>query len=65
MSDIYSVLSQAKILTAVHSFNYISTIDYSSFFYQWRVKSEICHKLTVFSHWGQEVFKDDDDDDEI
>ena len=57
ISDIYSVPFQVEILAAVHSSNYISTIDCSSFFHQWRVKSEACHKLTVSSHWGQEVFK--------
>ena len=57
MSDVYSVLSQAEILTAVHSFNYILTVDCSSFFHQWRVKSETHYKLTVSSHWGQKVFK--------
>ena len=52
MSNTYSVSSQAEILAAVHSFNYISTVDCSSFFHQWRVKSEAHNKLTVSSHWG-------------
>ena len=34
MSDTYSVSSQAEILAAVHSSNYILTIDCSSFFHQ-------------------------------
>ena len=57
MSDAYSVPSQADILAAVQGASYISTVDCSSFFYQWRVKSQDCHKLTVTSHCGQETFK--------
>ena len=57
MSDAYSVSSQADILAAVQGASYISTVDCSSFFYQWRVKSQNCHKLTVTSHCDQETFK--------
>lgn len=57
MFDTYLVLMQADILTAVQGFKYIFTVDCSSFFYQWCVKSGHCHCLTVVSHWGQKMFK--------
>ena len=57
MPDTYSVLSQADILAAVQGADYISTVDCASFFYQWRVKPQDRHKLTVSSHRGQETFK--------
>ena len=56
MLNTYSVFSQIDILTAVQEINYISTVNCASFFYQWRVKSQNCHKLTVSSHWGQKTF---------
>ena len=56
MSDTYSVSSQTDILTAVQEADYIFTVNCAFFFYQWRVKSQNCHKLTVSSHWGQEMF---------
>ena len=36
--------------------NFIFTVNCASFFYQWRVKLQNQHKLTVFSHWGQKIF---------
>lgn len=57
MSDAYSVLMQADILAVVQGFKYIFTVDCSSFFYQWCVKSRHCYCLTVASHWGQKMFK--------
>ena len=56
MSDTYSVSNQMNILTAVQEADYIFTVNCAFFFYQWRVKSQDCHKLTVSSHWGQEMF---------
>ena len=55
--DTYSVPSQADILNAVAGSTYITTVDCSAFFYQWRVKKEHCHRLTVSSHHGQETFQ--------
>ncbi len=57
MPDAYPVPSQADILAAVQGAKYISTVDCSSFFYQWRVKRAHRHRLTVASHRGQETFK--------
>ena len=52
MFDTYSVSSQVNILTAVQGVSYIFTVNCAFFFYQWWVKSQDCHKLTVSSHWG-------------
>lgn len=57
MPDAYPVPSQADILAAVQGTTYISTVDCASFFYQWRVKLQDRHKLTVSSHRGQETFQ--------
>ena len=55
--DSYPLPLQTDIISAVMGSNYISTVDCSSFFYQWRVAPEDIHKLTVVSHRGQESFK--------
>ncbi len=57
MSDVYSVSSQANILTAVHDVNFIFTVDCSVFFYQWWMKRAHWHQLTVVLHQGQKTFK--------
>ena len=54
--DTYPVPSQADILNAIVGAKYITTVDCSAFFYQWRVKPEHRHRLTVSSHRGQETF---------
>ena len=55
--DTYPVPLQADILNAIAESKYITTVDCSAFFYQWRVKKEHRHRLTVSSHRGQETFK--------
>ena len=55
--DTYPVPSQADILNAIVGSKFITTVDCSSFFYQWRVRKEHRHRLTVASHRGQETFK--------
>ena len=57
MSDTYSVSLQTDILVTIQEAKYISTVDYISFFYQWWVKPEHDHCLTVASHREQETFK--------
>ena len=54
--DAYPLPLQADILTLVRDCKYISVIDCSAFFYQWRVHPADRHKLTVVSHRGQESF---------
>ncbi len=56
MPDAYPVPSQTDILATIQGAQFISTVDCSSFFYQWRVKPEHRHRLTVSSHRGQETF---------
>ena len=52
----YPAPLQSDILAAIHGSKFISTIDCSSFFHQWRVNPRHRHRLTVSSHRGQEVF---------
>ena len=54
--DAYPVPMQQEILALVKDSKFISTIDCTSFFHQWRVATEDRHKLTVVSHRGQETF---------
>ena len=54
--DAYPLPLQAEILIAVRDCLYISVVDCTSFFYQWRVHPRDRHKLTVVSHRGQESF---------
>ena len=54
--DVYPVPSQSDIINAVQSCRYISVVDCSSFFYQWKVHRAHRHRLAVVSHRGQEVF---------
>ncbi|KAI0992683.1 hypothetical protein K3495_g15502, partial [Podosphaera aphanis] len=56
MPDAYPIPTQEEILTALAGSAYISTVDCASFFYQWKVKPEHQHRLTVSSHRGQETF---------
>ena len=55
-SDSYPMPLQADITSAVSGCNFISVFDPTSFFYQWLVRLEDRHKLTVVSHRGQEQF---------
>ena len=55
--DAYPVPLQTEVIAMVHDSKFISTIDATSFFYQWRVHPNDRHKLTVVTHRGQETFK--------
>ncbi|KAI0997352.1 hypothetical protein K3495_g10831 [Podosphaera aphanis] len=57
LKDAYPVPLQAEILAATQGCDFLSTVDCSSFFYQWWVKPEHRHRLTVSTHRGQETFK--------
>ena len=54
--DAYSLSLQANIISLLRHCLYISIIDCSTFFYQWRVHSSNRHKLTIVSHREQESF---------
>ena len=55
--DCYPMPRQEDITAAVAGCPYISVVDAASYFYQWPVKKDDQHKLTVVSHRGQETFK--------
>lgn len=54
--DAYPLPLQSDMIQLVRRCSYITVIDCSSFFYQWRVHPQDRHKLTVVSHRGQESF---------
>jgi len=54
--DSYPIPLQGDIISAVRGAQYISTVDCTGFFHQWRVQPKDSHKLTVVSHRGQESF---------
>jgi hypothetical protein len=54
--DVYPMPSQADILASIRGCQYISAIDATVYFHQWRVHPESCHCLTVVSHLGQHTF---------
>ena len=55
-SDVYSLSLQFDIISAVLECQYITVLNCSAFFYQWRVHSDDRHKLTVITHRDQESF---------
>ena len=55
-SDAYSLSLQTDIIIAMRNCDYISIIDCSAFFYQWRIHSNDRHKFTVVSHKNQKNF---------
>ena len=54
--DAYSLSLQTNIIIAMRDCDYISIIDCSTFFYQWRVHSNDRHKFTVVNHKNQKSF---------
>jgi hypothetical protein len=56
LPDAYPLPLQADITAAIQGCQFISTMDCSSFFHQWRVHPEDRSKLTVVSHRGQEQY---------
>ena len=55
-SDVYSLSLQTDIISVVRNCSFISIVDASAFFYQWRVHSNDRHKLTVVTHRDQKFF---------
>ena len=55
--DAYPLPLQSDIIATVSGCQYITVIDYASFFYQWRVWPEHRHRLIVITHRGQETFR--------
>ena len=54
--NVYSFSLQINIIFVVLNCQYITMIDCSTFFYQWRVHSKNRHKLTIVNHRDQEFF---------
>ena len=55
-SDTYPMPLQADIVAVIAGYKYITVIDTSGYFYQFRVKLDNRHKLIVVSYKGQEQF---------
>ena len=55
-TDAYPMPLQTDITSAVKDSPFISTMDATSFFHQWPVKTEHRHRITVVSHRGQEQY---------
>ena len=56
MFDVYSLFLQTKIIVLLWNKKYISMINCSKFFHQWRIKWDHKHRFTVSSHRGQKVW---------
>ena len=54
--NLYPLLLQSNIIEFVAECLFITTADAAFYFHQFIIKEEDCHKLTVISHWGQELF---------
>ena len=55
ITDAYLIPLQEDIILQVKDCLFISIIDCTSFFYQWRVHSDDHHKLTIVLHCDQET----------
>lgn len=55
--DADPLLLQADIIALCRGCLFISAMDATSFFYQWRVYPELQYALTVITHQGQETFQ--------
>jgi len=56
LTDAYPMPLQTDITSAVAGCQYITTVDATSFFHQFRVRSTDWHKLSVVSHRGREQY---------
>ncbi|TAQ83100.1 hypothetical protein B7494_g8576 [Chlorociboria aeruginascens] len=56
VSDAYPLPLQSDIIAMCQGCKFISAIDATSFFYQWRVHPESRRYLSVITHRGQETF---------
>ena len=54
-TDAYPISLQEDIIAKVKDCSYISVVNCTSFFYQWRVHADDQDKLTIVSHRGQET----------
>lgn len=56
LRDAYASPLQSEIVGMLAGCRYISVVDATSFFYQWRVHPDYRYMLTVVTHRGQETF---------
>ena len=56
ISNVYSLSLQTNIISTMRDCFYISIVDVTAFFYQWRVHLCDRHKLTVVIHKNQKSF---------
>ena len=56
LSNAYSLSLQSDIIQTIHDCTFISIIDCTNFFYQWRVHSKNRHRLTMIIHRDQKTF---------
>ena len=54
--DTYPMPLQSDVISAVAGYKFITVVDASGYFHQFRVQVADRHKLTVVSHRGQEQF---------
>jgi hypothetical protein len=57
VSDAYPLPLQSDIISSILGCKYISVMDGTDFFYQWRVAKKDCEKFTIISHRGLETPK--------
>lgn len=55
--DAYPLPQQSEIINEMRGSGFISVVDCASFIYQWPVRQDHRHRLTVVSHQGQETFR--------
>jgi hypothetical protein len=56
VSNVYSMSMQTNIIVAVAECQFISVVDALKYFYQWTIKFDDRHKLTIISHRDQKQF---------
>jgi uncharacterized protein involved in tolerance to divalent cations len=56
VTNVYSMFTQTNITAAITECHYISVINVLRYFYQWTIKFENRHKLTIISHKEQNQF---------
>ena len=56
VSKAYSMFFQSEIINDLKDCTHIFVLDANFFFYQWRMHSNDTYKLTVVTHWKQEIF---------
>ena len=56
IGDAYASPQQSEVVEMLAGCNFISVLDATSFFYQWRLHPDYRYMMTVVSHRGQKSF---------